>query len=185
MSARRWLVAVLGLVFLAAGAAWRLAASDQPLVLVAPDPELVAHDGSIARLPLGQNRLLINFWATWCPPCRYELPLLNEVAEQGRNDFQIIGIAVDDPAAVRSYLERGPLVFDNFVAGLVEGVRLAEKYGNPSMVMPFSVLVTKEGAIGWTKTGPFADVEEILAFVQGRNVNEANGTALSHSQSHS
>lgn len=103
--------------------------------------------------------LLINVWASWCGPCIEEMPELQRFyTEQGTNGVQVVGIALDDAAAVRAFLGRVqvgyPILIDN--PGPADaGVRL----GNPRGVLPYSVLVDANGILRRQRIGPFAKGE--------------------------
>lgn len=103
--------------------------------------------------------LLVNFWATWCPPCVEELPLLNafQSAHAGKG-WQVLGMAVDQPSAVRSFLKKLPLVFPVAVAGLA-GTEISRSLGNLSGGLPYSVVFDREGAVVHQKIGKVTEAE--------------------------
>ena len=74
--------------------------------------------------------LLLNFWATWCPPCVDELPLINEFYRQNKaNGWQVLGVAVDQLGPVQAFLKTHPLDFPIAMAG-ASGSALARSLGN-------------------------------------------------------
>ena len=103
--------------------------------------------------------LLVNFWASWCPPCIEEMPELDRfAAAQGADGVQVIGIALDDQAAVEAFLDdvpvRYPVLLD--VAGPRDsGVQL----GNQRGVLPYTVLVAADGRRLRQRIGPGAHGE--------------------------
>lgn len=107
----------------------------------------------VALATLRGKPLLVNFWATWCPPCIEELPMLNTFYGQQRAEgWQVLGIAVDQPAAVRAFVQRLPLDFPLVMAGS-GGTDLAKSLGNASGGLPFTVLIDAKGNIARKKLG--------------------------------
>jgi thiol-disulfide isomerase/thioredoxin len=136
-------------------------------VTVAHRGELIAPlalprlDGKPVALPsaFGGRTLLVNVWASWCAPCVREMPELQRFAtQQGANGVQVVGIALDDPAAVRAFLAKVPVSYPILLdtPGPADaGVRL----GNPKGVLPYSVLISDDGRLLKQRIGPFVEGE--------------------------
>jgi thiol-disulfide isomerase/thioredoxin len=106
--------------------------------------------------------LLLNFWATWCPPCVEELPLLDSFYQAHRSGgWQVLGLAVDQPSAVRKWLQAKPLGFPVGLAGF-DGTELSKSLGNVSGSLPFSVVFGASGEVRHRKLGQVqaADLKE-------------------------
>ncbi|MEX8192719.1 TlpA family protein disulfide reductase [Comamonas guangdongensis] len=158
-SRRLWLTGAVAVAAAAAGAGaawWR----GRPQAM-GPSAEqqlwsqsFAAPDGRpLAMADFKGRPLLVNFWATWCPPCVKELPMLSEfAAHQGSRGIQVVGLAIDKPEAVLRFLQRQPVQFP--VALVAQGgLGLTRALGNLQGGLPFSVLFDAEGQVRQRKIG--------------------------------
>lgn len=118
-----------------------------------PDLALPGPDGVVHRLSEWKGRpLLINFWATWCEPCRREIPLLEALRHERPADaLQVVGIAVDYPAAVRKYAAARAIDYPVLV-GEQGGLAAVSAFGMDT-VLPFSVFADPGGRVLALKVG--------------------------------
>ena len=110
--------------------------------------------------------ILLNFWATWCPPCRKEMPdfieLQNEYGEQG---LQIIGVAMDDETSVRAFADEIGVNYP-LMAGDNETIELARRYGNTVGALPFTAIINRDGIITSTFAGELSKARALAALQQ-------------------
>jgi thiol-disulfide isomerase/thioredoxin len=121
--------------------------------------------GELALAPWRGQPLLVNFWATWCPPCVEELPMIEAFwREHAAKGIQVLALAIDQPSAVRKFLARQPLTFPVGLAGL-QGTELARSLGNLQGGLPYSVFFDKDGDIYKQKLGQLSqdDLRDWLA----------------------
>lgn len=156
---RRFWLAAAGLSALAAGLALRQrslgAQSSQGAALSALwSTEFLDASGRPCALASLRGRpLVVNFWATWCPPCVAEMPELDRLAQTlGTAGGQVLGIAVDKAEAVQAFLQRTPVAFP-VVIGSTSGLALSRSLGNAAGGLPFSILVSADERLLATKVG--------------------------------
>ena len=104
--------------------------------------------------------MLINFWATWCPPCIKELPEFDRFSRSHDKQLRVVGLAIDSLAPVQEFLKKQPVGFDIGLAGF-SGTDLARSLGNSAGALPFTVLLDAKGVVVQRKLGEtqYAELE--------------------------
>lgn len=99
---------------------------------------------------------VINFWATWCGPCREEMPELSMLSKAYKNKGVIfLGIAANDLEGVREYVQKTNVDYTNLAADF-EAIRLSKSVGNGAGVLPYTVIIDREGNILYRHAGRIA-----------------------------
>lgn len=146
--------------FASLGLAWFFV-RDEPVRELAPPPPVAASaiaalreatlpdpDGKPQALAQWRDRILVvNYWATWCTPCRDEMPELSRLQERyGSRGVQIVGVAIDDAAKVRDYLRGAPVSYP-VVVGDTTFAETSRALGNGPLGMPFTVVIARDGTL--------------------------------------
>jgi thiol-disulfide isomerase/thioredoxin len=98
--------------------------------------------------------LVVNFWATWCAPCREEMPMFVKAQSQhGGRGLQFVGVAIDDADKVRKFAAEIGLNYPALVGGY-GAMELSKTLGNSVMALPFTVVVDRRGRIVLNHLGP-------------------------------
>lgn len=141
------------LAFAVAGANF----ANQKLSPKAPQDESVAqflastltdHQGKPQAIKQWQGKtLVLNFWATWCPPCVEEMPELVQLQKEVQsNNVQILGIGIDSPSNIKAFSEKHHISYPLFSTGM-EGSELSRRFGNQAGGLPFTVLIDENGKV--------------------------------------
>jgi thiol-disulfide isomerase/thioredoxin len=164
-----WWMAGAAAVALAAGVALSLwlraptpVADAGPLLAISlPDTE-----GREQALAQWKGKVLVvNFWATWCAPCREEMPMfVNAQSQHGGRGLQFVGVAIDDADKVRKFAAEIGLNYPALVGGY-GAMELSKTLGNSVMALPFTVVVDRGGRIVLNHLGPMkqAQLDRLLA----------------------
>ena len=97
--------------------------------------------------------LLVNFWATWCAPCVQEMPELSAIAnEEAGKRFNVIGVGIDSPTAMREFAAKHNIKYPLLVGGM-GGTDIARDFGNANGGLPFTVLIGADGQVRKTYLG--------------------------------
>ena len=113
----------------------------------------LSDDQTLALADWQGHPLVINFWATWCPPCVEEMPLLDAFYRQNAaKGWKMLGIAIDQPSQVKRFLSQRPFAYPMAFGGL-DGMALGEQLGNESGSLPFTVVLAADGRLILRKLG--------------------------------
>ena len=119
-----------------------------------PEYSLLGLDGVRERGEQWLGKVqVINFWATWCPPCKREIPTLIELQNNYRNhNVQVIGIAMDDLEPVQQYAEESGINYPILV-GEQDVIDVSEQLGNDLGILPYTVITDQSGNIAFIRYG--------------------------------
>ncbi|QWD96805.1 TlpA disulfide reductase family protein [Polynucleobacter sp. MG-6-Vaara-E2] len=135
---------------------------------LASDPSIKAFFANPWQTPDGKpansqnwrgNVLVVNFWASWCPPCVEEMPALDKIAQEyAPKNVLIVGIGIDSPSNIREFLQKTPVSYP-IVLGGIEGSNLSKKMGNTQGALPYTVVINPKGKSIYTKLGKISEEE--------------------------
>lgn len=135
---------------------------------LASDPSIKAFFANPWKTPDGKPAnsddwrgkvLVVNFWASWCPPCVEEMPTLDKIAQEyASKNVLIVGIGIDSPSNIRQFLEKTPVSYPIMIGGL-DGSALAKQMGNAQGALPYTVIINAKGKSVFTKLGKISEEE--------------------------
>jgi len=114
--------------------------------------------------------LVVNFWATWCPPCREEMPAFSRLqVRYAAKGVQFVGIALDSAESVEAFAERQAISYPLLIGGS-QAVDLAQQFGNTTLSLPYTVLISPAKELSLVRLGPLseAELERFLARATSR-----------------
>jgi len=108
--------------------------------------------------------ILLNFWATWCPPCRREMPDFIDVYEQYKNkDFVVIGVGIDDEEKIARFVKHLNVSYPILVGGR-SAMSVSYQYGNSSGALPYSIVIDKQGIVRY-RAGGLISKKKLLSLI--------------------
>ncbi len=115
-----------------------------------------ADGAQLALESLRGQVIVVNFWATWCPPCVDEMPELNDLQrefQQSSTDrVRIVGIGIDSPSNIRQFAAKHSFHYPLLLGGTT-GNELARLFGNDKGLLPFTVIIGQDGSMMKTIVG--------------------------------
>ena len=168
LTRREWLIlggvgtaaAIAGIV---AGPILLQSGSGAAELLATPLPDVA---GRTRRLSEWHGKVVLcNFWATWCAPCREEIPMLIDLRERyAAQGFEVVGIAIDNVDKVRQFASLMKISYPVLIAE-ADGLDLMRRVGNGGGGLPYTVLTDRSGAIVRRKLGALkaTELEELLS----------------------
>jgi thiol-disulfide isomerase/thioredoxin len=166
MNRRRWIfiigIALLALALGVITAQWKYKTG------LAGDPAIQAFFSNPWKTPDGKSIntdewrgkvLVVNFWASWCPPCVEEMPTLDQLqAEFLSKNVLFVGIGIDSPSNIRQFLEMTPVSYPIVIGGL-EGSALSKQMGNSQGALPYTIIIDAKGIATSSKLGKISEEE--------------------------
>ena len=135
---------------------------------LASDPAIKAFFANPWQTPDGKSAdtekwrgkiLVVNFWASWCPPCVEEMPTLDKLQAEFKNqNVLFVGIGIDSPSNIREFLEKTPVSYPIVIGGL-EGSNLSKQMGNSQGALPYTIIINAQGKSTSSKLGKISEEE--------------------------
>jgi thiol-disulfide isomerase/thioredoxin len=160
MKINKWILLAVGLLFALLGATLglhRWQAGEPPADSAATDALFAQtmNDPHGQPLPLAQwkgKALVVNFWATWCPPCVEEMPELSALQTMLPANMQIIGIGIDSAENIAEFAKKYQISYPLYIGG-IQASELSRQLGNQAGGLPFTVLIGADGKAKKTYLG--------------------------------
>jgi thiol-disulfide isomerase/thioredoxin len=166
MNRRQWIsLAGIGLLALLAGVLtsqwiYRTSLASDPAIEAFFTNSWKTPDGKAVNTDQWRGKVLVvNFWASWCPPCVEEMPALDKLQQEFLSqNVLIVGIGIDSPSNIREFLEKTPISYPIVIGGL-EGSNLSKQMGNSQGALPYTVVIKANGQASISKLGKISEEE--------------------------
>ncbi len=141
-----------------------------------PAFQLKDTNGVTHRLSDWKGKLiLLNFWATWCPPCRFEIPDFIEYQNKyGKDGLQIIGVGIGEEKPIKNFARTYEM---NYPVLMTQGSSIMKDWGNKDLILPYSVLIRRNGRIQYIHRGQLTRLSfkyEVLPYIRDKGTKTAN-----------
>ena len=141
------------------------AVSLKPAPVMAADFSLPDLEGKTRQFNEWKGKIrVLNFWATWCPPCRKETPMFVELQEKlSTQGVQFIGVAIDEKQKTQDFIDTFGVTYP-IMYGADDAIEVAKTYGDRLGMLPWTVVIDKQGSIVYTQAGEFTrqHIESVL-----------------------
>lgn len=166
MNRRQWIyivgISLLALVLGVLTSQWiyRTSLADDPAIKAFFDNSWKTPEGKLVDTNAWRGKVLVvNFWASWCPPCVEEMPTLDQLqAEFLAQNVLFVGIGIDSPTNIRQFLEMTPVSYPIVIGGL-EGSALSKQMGNAQGALPYTIIIDAKGKATSSKLGKISEEE--------------------------
>ncbi len=137
-------------------------------------PELVVQQWLTAHPETKGKVVLVDFWATWCPPCREAIPELAEIQKKFKDDLVVIGISKEEPGVVQEFMKTTPI---GYAIGIDPNNTAAEKIGVKGI--PHVLIISTDNIVRW-QGFPLSDEEHLTADIVKQVIDADPGIAARH-----
>ena len=164
MNRRQWIIIVaISLLALLAGVVtsqwiYKTGLASDPAVKAFLANSWQTPDGKTVDTQKWQGKVLVvNFWASWCPPCVEEMPTLDKLQQEFlQQNVLFVGIGIDSPSNIREFLSNTPVSYPIVIGGL-EGSNLAKQLGNSQGALPYTIIINAKGKAMYSKLGKISE----------------------------
>ena len=166
MNRRQWISIVgISLVALVAGAItsrwiYKTGLASDPAIKAFFANPWQTPDGKLVDTEKWRGKVLVvNFWASWCPPCVEEMPTLDKLQGEFKSqNVLFVGIGIDSPSNIREFLEKTPVSYPIVIGGL-EGSNISKQMGNSQGALPYTIVINAQGKATSSKLGKISEEE--------------------------